>query len=206
MPTRPIPIRKHDLAIRLQEITPHPHPKALLEQYTTPADLAAEILFTACYVHDDINGKRVLDLGTGTGRLAIGASILGAEYVVGVEIDEPSLRHAATARKSLHADADFVLADIGVIRGRVQTVVMNPPFGTKKVHADMHFLNCALHLADVVYSIHKSSTREFVKDWLRDRGYNCELIAATEIEIPHQFSFHRKPRRSVEVDAIRVTK
>jgi putative methylase len=206
LPTHPVSIRKHDLAIRLQKIEPTPHPNVVREQYTTPADLAAEILFRACYIHDDIHGKRILDLGTGTGRLAIGASILGAEYVVGVDIDEESLKCASAAQKLLHTDADFVLADIGVIHGSVQTVVMNPPFGTKKAHADIHFLDCALRLADVVYSIHKSSTRKFVRDWLRNRGFNCELIMATKIEIPHQFSFHRKPSRAIEVDAIRVTK
>jgi len=203
---RPIRIRKHDLAIMLQEIGSHPKPKLGLEQYTTPADLAAEILFSACYVHDDIEGKHVLDLGTGTGRLAIGASLLGAAYVLGVDADAASLKRASAARKSLRAEVDFVLGDIEIIRGPVETVLMNPPFGTKKAHADLHFLDCALRLANVVYSIHKTSTREFLKDWLRNRGLNREQIVATKIEIPHQYSFHRKPKRSVEVDVIRVTR
>jgi len=206
LPARPIHIRKHDLAITLQKVGSHPRPKVALEQYTTPADLAAEILFTACYVHDDIQSKRVLDLGTGTGRLAIGASILGARYVVGIDVDPASLAYASIARRTLRADVDFVLGEIETIRGPVETVLMNPPFGTKKAHADLHFLDCALRLGNVVYSIHKSSTRAFLKDWLRNRGFNYERIVATRIEIPYQFSFHRKQRRAVEVDAIRVTK
>jgi putative methylase len=193
------------LTITLQSVSPHPNPKVALEQYTIPADLAAEILFTGCYVHDDIQGKRVLDLGTGTGRLALGASILGAEYVVGVELDGPSLRLARIAEKSLHTDVDFVLGDVETIRGSVDTVLMNPPFGTKKVHADLQFLQCALKLGKVVYSIHKSSTREFLKQWLRQEGFQCDRVIATEMEIPHLFSFHRKPRSSVEVDVIRIT-
>jgi len=96
---RPIQIRKHDLAIVLQKISPHPSPKVTLEQYTTPADLAAEILFSACYLHDDIQRKRVLDLGTGTGRLAIGASILGAAYVVGIDLDADSIKLASADAK-----------------------------------------------------------------------------------------------------------
>jgi putative methylase len=194
------------LAIALQKIKPHPNPKVALEQYTIPADLAAEILFTACYVHDDIEGKRVLDLGTGTGRLALGASILGAGYVVGVDVDASSLKLAATAEKSLRAVVDFVLGDIETIRGLVDTVLMNPPFGTKKPHADLDFLQCALRLGNVVYSVHKSSTRRFLEHWLRSRDLNVERIIATEMNIPHQFKFHRKRRRSVEVDAIRITR
>jgi putative methylase len=193
------------LAITLQRVSPHPNPKVALEQYTIPADLAAETLFTACYVHDDIQCKRVLDLGTGTGRLALGASILGAGYVVGVDLDGPSLRLARIAEGSLHADVDFVLGDIETIRGSVDTVLMNPPFGTKRAHADLQFLQCALRLGNVVYSIHKSSTREFLKQWLRTKGFNCDRVIATQIEIPHLFSFHRKPMGSVEVDVIRIT-
>ena len=205
MPAHSIRIRKHDLAITLQKVNPHPKPKAALEQYTIPADLAAEILFTACYIHDDIQGKQVLDLGTGTGRLALGASLLGADYVVGVDVDASSLRLACIAERSIHANVDFVLGDLGTIRGSVDTVLMNPPFGTKKAHADVQFLQSALQLANVVYSIHKSSTREFLKRWLEKHGFDCDRIMVTKMEIPHQFSFHRKRRASVEVDVIRIT-
>jgi putative methylase len=204
LPAHPIRIRKHDLAITLQKVNPQPNPKAALEQYTIPADLAAEILFTACYIHDDIQGKQVLDLGTGTGRLALGASLLGADYVVGVDVDASSLGLACIAERSLHANVDFVLGDVATIRGSVDTVLMNPPFGTKKAHADVQFLQSALQLANVVYSIHKSSTREFLKRWLEKQDFDCDRIMVTKMEIPHQFSFHRKKRASVEVDVIRI--
>jgi predicted RNA methylase len=99
---------------------------------------------------------------------------------------------------------EFVLGDIGTVRGPFDTVLMNPPFGTKKAHADLQFLECAVGLADVVYSIHKASTREFLEGWLKDRGFGRELIITTKMEIPHQFPFHRKRRGWVEVDAIRI--
>ena len=206
MPTRPIQIRKHDLALKLQQVNPHPRPKVALEQYTIPADLAAEILFTACYVHDDIEGKFILDLGTGTGRLALGAAVLGAGYVVGIDIDPLSLSAASKSSEILgaSADVDWVLGNIETIRGHAQTVLMNPPFGTKQPHADIQFLQCALNVGDVVYSIHKSSTREFLNGWLQNKGFQCEQITSTRMEIRHQFPFHRKPRRFVEVDVLRV--
>jgi putative methylase len=193
------------LAKTLQKVGSHPIPKVALEQYTIPADLAAEILFTACYIHDDIQEKCVLDLGTGTGRLALGASILGAKYVVGVDIDPSSLNLASKAGKTLGIRADWVLGGIETVQGSVDTVLMNPPFGTKKLHADLQFLQSALRLGKVVYSIHKSSTREFLNHWLQKQGLRCETTTIAKIDIPHQFSFHRKQRHSVEVDALRIT-
>ena len=202
---RHIHIRKHDLAIALQKVESAPNPKASLEQYPIPADMAAEILFTACYTHDDIEGRRVLDLGTGTGRLAIGASILNAEYVVAVDIDLSTLTLAHKAAKSIGAAVDFVLGEIETIGGSFDVVIMNPPFGTKKTHADLRFLQHALRVARVVYSIHKSSTRNFLAGWFREREVDVEMIATTRMEIPHQFEFHRKPKGWVEVDLIRVS-
>jgi putative methylase len=206
LPTRPIQIRKHDLAIALQRVNPHPKPSVALEQYTIPANLAAEILFTACYEYDDIEKKRVLDLGTGTGRLALGASILGARTVVGVDIDDSSIRVASQSAKVLRVDAGWVVGDIGAIWGRFDTILMNPPFGTKQPHADLQFLQCAQNLASVVYSIHKSSTRNFLGRWLQNQALKAERIMSTKMEIPHQFSFHRKTKRFVEVDVFRISR
>src|SRR5208282_2972762 len=107
LPTRSIRIRKHELAIALQKVNPHPKPAVALEQYTIPADLAAEILFTACYAHDDIKEKCVLDLGTGTGRLALGASILGAKTIVGVDIDASSICAASQSAKVLREEVSW---------------------------------------------------------------------------------------------------
>lgn len=204
MPPRAVSIRKHDLTIKLQKIGPHPKPKVALEQYTVPADVAAEILFLACYVHDDIEGKWVADLGTGTGRLALGASMLGAEYVVGIDIDPLSLAVASRNCKLSGLQADWVLGDVETLRGRVDTVLMNPPFGTRRAHADVQFLQVALRFGKVVYSIHKSSTRRFLYRWLRQRENVVERVFTTKMEIPHQFSFHTERRRYVDVDVFRI--
>ena len=40
-------IKKKDLELLLQRLNPHPKPKVWLEQYTIPAETAAEILFIA---------------------------------------------------------------------------------------------------------------------------------------------------------------
>lgn len=204
LPPQPVLMRKRELAIKLQQVGPHIEPSVTLEQYTIPADLAAEILFQSCYVHNDIENKFVVDLGTGTGRLALGAAMLGAEYVVGIDIDADSLKVASRYAKLLELGVDWALADINSLRGSVDTVLMNPPFGTKKAHADIYFLQNAVNLARVTYSIHKSSTRPFLTRWLQSRAAKFEVIMNTKMEIPHQFTFHHKAKHYVEVDVLRI--
>ena len=48
----------------------------------------------------DIEGKVVCDLGSGTGVLAIGASLLGAASVKGVEIDEKAVAYRTGERRN----------------------------------------------------------------------------------------------------------
>ena len=164
--------------------------------------MAAEILFNACYSYGDIEGKSVVDLGTGTGRLAIGAAILGAEYTVGVDIDPDAVEIAWKNCKGL--DVDWVVGNLTVLRGKFETVLMNPPFGTKQPHADVNFLETALKLGRVVYSIHKSSTKQFVESWLKAHDAVLETVMATRIWVNHQFHFHRKSTYPVEVEVYRI--
>jgi ribosomal protein L11 methyltransferase len=77
----------------------------------------------------DLVGRRVLDLGTGSGILAIAAILLGAQSVVGVEVDTDALdsaqqnavrNHTDSAIRFEHADyrtanlsrADLVMANL----------------------------------------------------------------------------------------------
>lgn len=78
------------LEMALQRLSGFSRPNAALEQYQTPAPLAARLLYHAL-MKGDIEGKHVVDLGCGTGILAIGAALLGAETVTGFDIDERGL-------------------------------------------------------------------------------------------------------------------
>jgi putative methylase len=72
-------VRKLDLELALSKIQPYSEPAPDLEQYTISADVAATVLYIAAYSYGNIVNKRVVDLGCGTGRLAIGAALLGAK-------------------------------------------------------------------------------------------------------------------------------
>ncbi|MBM3779054.1 MAG: methyltransferase domain-containing protein [Acidimicrobiia bacterium] len=61
----------------------------------------------------DLRGARVLDVGTGSGVLAIAASRLGAVAVLGIDVDEDSML-AARASLALNPGADVTLAVMDV--------------------------------------------------------------------------------------------
>jgi putative methylase len=186
---------------RLQGIA---NPKLGLEQYPTPPEIASAIIHWANLAHCDIRGKRVADLGTGNGILAIGAAKSGALEVVGVENDRESIRVARMNARRASVDVSWVMGDIESIQGGFDTVLMNPPFGTRRKHADLRFLEKALEIAGVIYSIHKSSTREFIMKFLRRRGAKLVEFFPSRVGIPHLYPFHRDRRRNIEVDIYRI--
>ena len=97
-------MKKNELERALQKVAPHTRPKAGLEQYSTPAPVAADMLFTA-YSFGDIGGREVVDLGCGGGILSIGAALLGASKVTGIDVDPEAvadaMRNIAAAGDSL---------------------------------------------------------------------------------------------------------
>lgn len=198
------PPTKKRLEIILDKLEAHPRPKVGLEQYTIPGYLAAHILHVADRIFNDIKGRTVVDLGAGTGRLAIGAKILGAGECIGVDIDPMAIE--AARRNSDHAGVkcQWLVGDIHTLKGRADTVVMNPPFGTRTPHVDMQFLKHAISISSVTYSLHKTSTRKFVLEWLKSEGLAARVLYQARFQLPHTFRFHKKKRASVEVDFIRV--
>jgi len=201
-------VRRLDLERTLQQIEPHPTPKAYLEQYTIPTDVAAEMLFIATYIHDDINEKIVADLGCGTGRLALGAVLLGAEEVVGVDIDRAAVKKAKVNAEKLDVKekTNWVAGDIDVLYGNFHTVLQNPPFGVQRRSADRRFLLKALELAPRVYSLHKGgeSNRAFIKRFIEGHGGKVTGIFPMKLNIPKLFKFHTKPKHMVQVDLYRI--
>ncbi len=78
-------IPKRRLEIKLDKLETLKTPKLGLEQYPVSAEAASEILYMAGFEHNDLDGKTI-DLGTGTGRLAIGATLMGASNIVGLDV------------------------------------------------------------------------------------------------------------------------
>jgi hypothetical protein len=86
---------------------------------------------------------------------------------------------------------------------RADTVVMNPPFGTRKKGADMGFLRAGLLIArNAVYSLNKTSTRAHIeKHALRTlRARSATVLAELRYELPRTYAHHRKEVVEIEVD------
>jgi len=216
-------IRKLDLEMLLSKIEQHPSPKPSLEQYTIPADVAATMLYIAAYTYNNIIDKTVLDLGCGTGRLALGAAFLGATRITGVDIDKTAVRTAFKNSKKigLSNKVQWVVADIDAIHGKFDTVLQNPPFGVQKRKADRKFLKKALEVGDSIYSLHKSSQNgkafikklkasgtnavpvppsPFVKRFIEEHNGRINAVYPMLMTIPHMFSFHTKRKHEFVVD------
>lgn len=85
------------------------------------------------------------------------------------------------------------------------TVIMNPPFGTKhNAGMDMKFLMTAFNLArDVVYSLHKSSTRDYIQRRAIEVEAKAEVFATLRYNLNSSYKFHKKTTVDIEVDCWR---
>ncbi|HID47925.1 MAG TPA: methyltransferase domain-containing protein [Methanococcaceae archaeon] len=220
-------MKKKYLEIVLDNLNPHPRPKPHLEQYTIGGKLASELLFSAW---EDIRDNLVVDLGCGTGRLSIGAKLLGAGKVLGIDIDRETLECAREnlkkleripVLKNLGVDLEEILKNVFFVEmdvkdidrgyigryleeGMKVVVIQNPPFGAQRKHADRIFLEKALEIGDVVYTIHNSATRDFVINYVKEKGRNITYIFETKFRIPRIYSFHTKRYVDIPVDIYRI--
>lgn len=199
------PYSKSSLAIALSKLDVFPCPKPGLEQYPTDSEIAAEIIWTA-YMTGDIEGKTVADLGCGTGILGIGALLLGAKKVFFVDKDTAALAVLSDNLKRLGISQGFKIidSDINEFSTPVDTVIQNPPFGTKEKHADREFLGKALSIAATVYSFHKTSTAKFVDTFARDNGFAITNQREFNFPLKQTLKFHKKRVQKIEVTCFRL--
>ena len=218
----------------LERIPKHPNPKVGLEQYSTPATIAADLIWNA-YGLGDINDMNILDLGCGTGIFAIASSLMGASYSLGVDIDEESVDLAKITKNDIfqeydidNANANFIVGDINSFNSisdllnesshekidnnamslnRFDTLIQNPPFGSQekgKRHADRRFMEFAVSSADVIYSFHMKNTEEFVIDFYRELGADVTHKLVYKFPIPKIYDFHKDESRDVKVVVLRI--
>ncbi len=199
-------VSRRSLAVALSKLQVFKSPKVKLEQYPTESDLAAELLWHA-HLRGELSGKRVIDLGAGTGILAIGAALLGAE-VTAVEKDAKAIEILRENVRCYEGTDNIVIiqSDIADFSEAGDLVIMNPPFGTKERHADRCFLEKARGLAPVIYTIHKATTKKFITAFCRDNDLRIEWQADRDFPLRQTMSHHQKRRERVAVTLYRLEK
>nr|CAB3263774.1 methyltransferase-like protein 5 [Phallusia mammillata] len=208
-------MKLRQLEIELEEVLKFKNPKVYLEQYMTPPHLAACLLHMADSKFHDIYGKTVLDIGCGSGILSCGASLLGADYTLGVDIDEDALTLfrencsmlvPSNSVECLQCDIRQYMTNKS-FRTSFDVIFMNPPYGTKNNKGiDMEFLEAATNMfKTAIYSLHKTSTRKYVCKRAKSMGLDASVQAELRYNLDATFTFHKVKSKDIEVDFIRFT-
>ncbi len=198
-------MKKRKLAMELEKLEVPQVRSAALEQYPTPPEIAADLLFFA-YSMEDIRDRTVCDLGCGSGVFGIGAALLGAGEVYGIDISGHMVEMARKNAEKMGVDAEFMAGDVKSFNKHCDTVIQNPPFGAQNRHADLPFMEKAAEVGDVAYSMHMKRTREFVLRTFEGLGGRITHEMEYEFPIKRSFDFHRKDVEFINIIAIRYEK
>ncbi len=192
-------MRRKDLEITLQmNVKGFENPKIALEQYQTPARVAANLLHRA-FELGDIKEKKIIDVCAGTGILGIAANLLGADVTV-LEIDADSVGIMKDNIERMALDITVMQEDLfqWAHDAMYDTALVNPPFGInkkQKQHKDMDFIRICSELSAVIWSIHDGSptNQKKLPELFQKNG--LEILEIYIDDFPLSKSFGSIPRR-----------
>ena len=127
-------------------------------------------------------------------------------------LSSPPLSSSSTSEKKNSANANTVIqsenpfSNFPLRTKKYDTVIMNPPFGTKNNGIDVQFLETAIQCSSrAVYSLHKSSTRDYLMGYLNSKpDVSASVIAQLKFDLPNTYKVHKKASIDIAVDLIRV--
>lgn len=183
----------------LNQISDFKNPKFQLEQYQTPNDSLKHYF----NLFPSSNADIILDLGIGTGKLSFLASKLGATNVIGIDSDRDALQ---SINQDLFAKLTLICSAIEFFpfnrfSNKIDGVIMNPPFGTKRKYVDLLFLKKALSLGGWVLSLHKNNVKSNKKlqQICKDNQYQISNEVNFALDLPNSYEFHEKLVHKVDV-------
>tara|TARA_Y100000310_G_scaffold303122_1_gene341159 strand:- start:52 stop:702 length:651 start_codon:yes stop_codon:yes gene_type:complete len=197
-------LTKSKLGILLSKLKDFEDPKVMHEQYIIDSEIASDVLWNALY-SGKVRVHSIADLGCGTGILGIGALLLGASKVYFIDNDENSLKIAknnlklacdymkseSSYYKELLGKSVFICDNIANFSEKVDTVIMNPPFGVKVRHADKEFLEKAMEISDSIYSFHKSESKGFISALSKDKKWKVREVLDFSWPLKQTMEFHK---------------
>lgn len=221
-------MKKSEFYDLLESIKEFRAPKSELEQYPTDSVTAADLLFSIqTEMGDSLSDRIVLDLGAGTGRLSLGSLIMDASHVFAVETDSDALeifkenarmlnyeKHITLIQKNIEdSDASrhiqsVILQTLGWPEYNKAEIlcIMNPPFGFVRKGIDIRFLEVAISLSGLVYSIHAAGdkNRAFIRSKVEKFGGRVTHIMPQKLVLRAQFHYHKQKRMPTLVDIYRI--
>jgi len=198
---------KKQLAVTLSRLQSFERPSLILEQYPTDSEIAAEVIWFA-YQNRDITGKKVADLGCGTGILGIGTMFFNPQKVYFVDVDERPLNKLQNNLQLLNLKTkhEIICENIALFNYKVDTIFQNPPFGIKREHADKIFLLKAFEISQVIYSFHKIESNNFIKKISQHNNFRITHYFEFEFPLKKAFNFHMKKIHKIKVGCWRLEK
>ncbi|MAG61137.1 DNA methylase [archaeon] len=203
---------KKQLAVFLSKLKSFTNPNIKLEQYATPSEIAAEWIWEMA-LKNEVEGKTFADFACGPGILGIGLLVMGAKKVHFLDCDSKILEvckenYYSLAEEYEIGEAEFYHCDVSEFNNKekIDAVVQNPPFGTKEKHVDKKFLEMAFKITNVVYSMHKTTTKSFVEAISKDFGFEITHHYYYKFPLAKTMSHHKKRFEYVDVDLFRMEK
>ena len=190
---------KKQLAITLSKLSFLNEFNVNLEQYQTEGELVGDILWKA-FLNNDIKNKIIADLGCGNGIFGIGALLLGAKKVYFIDIDKKAVKISKENYKKLKLkNGKFINSDISSFNYKTDTILMNPPFGVQQEHKDKLFLEKAFTITNVIYSLHKIESKNFINKISKNNSFKVIKIYPFDFLIKKTYNFHKSDRYYVKV-------
>jgi putative methylase len=183
--------------------------KIRLEQYTLPSQLIA---FLLVHIAKDLMNQRIVEFGSGTGRISLPLLKFLSPHLLCVDVDSETMHGLKRLLNTEGLKAELLISAIEFLetyswKDAFEVTIMNPPFGTKRRGIDIVFLEKALIFSKKVISIHKSNrkSRKLIERISQNHNKSCEILATLEIPIPPLFLFHRKKNHFVCVDVYKIS-
>ncbi|MFW3147127.1 MAG: METTL5 family protein [Thermoplasmatota archaeon] len=207
-------MRKRRMEMLLSSLKDTDRPILGLEQYRTSSRIVCDMLYEALE-RGDIEGRSLMELGCGSAPFAIGAALLGARPVYGLDKDPVSLEFASwnielvEKKTGSRPEIELLNGDItdpGLELPSVDTVMMNPPFGSQRRNADRPFVERAVSSSHAVYSIHNGNSMDFLKKLSGALEVRMEVLWDDQLELPHRYDHHRTERSKINIIVVRYNK
>ncbi len=190
---------KKQLAINLSKLKIPESFNINLEQYQSEGELVADILWKA-FINKDIKNKTIADFGCGNGIFGIGALLFGARKVYFVDIDKKVIKLAKENYKNLNLkNGNFINLNVLNFKYKVDTVLMNPPFGVQNKHNDKLFLEKSFEVSDSIYSLHKIESKNFIEKISKNNNFKVIKVFPYEFLIKKIFKFHKSYKYYIKV-------